>query len=506
MEEQLLPIVQFGKYKGKSVLELLADTKYVEWFKQQSGFSTQKQYKQIYNIVVHQTIPTTNSSKTPEHNKLQNLFLDKSNQHKLLSLLFNKDLSIINNLFADDDITRCFGINVIPEFTNKLDRTTIKFEDKFNWDLVLYYHDFQSFTITSKLEAELIDKEKYKEQYDIDQKQIYLDAIQKHDEIIKIREVIDKEQREDFETKMKNYIEQRDNNQREVNEYNHELQKYIKIRLNYEFMKFKELCVELILNVPFGKNYDLFCSLRAKSYSCQTEKGRHAVSDCHNYISYLCEHNFVSENEKETYGKIICDKLDNIMEEWENNNISLIPKETKKIKVPVPFDKNKTIYSYNYKDLTGYGNLENIDYLKRNKKRYEENYLCNYENNFNEHYEKYRLQYYSDIIKKYCSEGIYVEKINENQYKISIDICGYYSAVCCELKPTLSDDYPAVLRKLNTQIELTRNDKTNFSKLNKKFILIIESFTSDHVSKKQLITIFKQSNIKIVFTDEIFKP
>lgn len=144
--------------------------------------------------------------------------------------------------------------------------------------------------------------------------------------------------------------------------------------------------------------------------------------------------------------------------------------------------------------------------MKRNKKRYEENYLCNYENNFNEHYEKYRLQYYSDIIKKYCSEGIYVEKINENQYKISIDICGYYSAVCCELKPTLSDDYPAVLRKLNTQIELTRNDKTNFSKLNKKFILIIESFTSDHVSKKQLITIFKQSNIKIVFTDEIFKP
>ena len=82
MEEQLLPIVPFGKYKDKSVLELLADEKYVEWLKQQSWFSNQKQ---IYNIVVYQTIPTTNNSKTPEHNKLQNLFLDKSNQHKLIS-------------------------------------------------------------------------------------------------------------------------------------------------------------------------------------------------------------------------------------------------------------------------------------------------------------------------------------------------------------------------------------------------------------------------------------
>ena len=81
MEEQLLPIVPFGKYKDKSVLDLLADEKYVEWLKQQSWFSNQKQ---IYNIVVHQTIHTTNNSKTPQHNKLQNLFLDKSIQNKII--------------------------------------------------------------------------------------------------------------------------------------------------------------------------------------------------------------------------------------------------------------------------------------------------------------------------------------------------------------------------------------------------------------------------------------
>lgn len=154
--------------------------------------------------------------------------------------------------------------------------------------------------------------------------------------------------------------------------------------------------------------------------------------------------------------------------------------------------------------IKGYS-LDNIYKLKQEKKEYENKYIKDYENNFNKHYEKYRLQYYRDIIKKYCNKKVYVDKINENQYVISIDICRYDYAVCCELKPTLSDDYPVVLRKLKTQIELTQNDKTNFKNLNKKYILIIGSFTSIHVSKEQLITIFKQSNIKIIFTDEIFE-
>ena len=155
IEEQLLPIVPFGRYKDKSVLDLLADEKYVEWLKQQTWFKNQKQ---IYNIVVHQTISTTNNSKTPEHNKLQNLFLDESNQQKLLSKIFNHDLTCAINFCADPNIIRCFGENIIPEFINKLDNTTIKFEDKFNWDLVIYYNDRQKIEIISNLETELIDK------------------------------------------------------------------------------------------------------------------------------------------------------------------------------------------------------------------------------------------------------------------------------------------------------------------------------------------------------------
>ena len=94
-------------------------------------------------------------------------------------------------------------------------------------------------------------------------------------------------------------------------------------------------------------------------------------------------------------------------------------------------------------------------------------------------------------------------------------MCDNRMAVCCELKPTLSDDYPCVLRKLKTQIELIKNDqqtrkdgllKSIFATYALVYVLIIGSFTSIHVSKEQLITIFKQSNITIVFTDNIFEP
>jgi hypothetical protein len=58
----------------------LKDTNYLEWCKQQDWF---KKYPIVYNICVNQTIVNQNeNSKTPEHNKIQNLFLEKENQNK----------------------------------------------------------------------------------------------------------------------------------------------------------------------------------------------------------------------------------------------------------------------------------------------------------------------------------------------------------------------------------------------------------------------------------------
>lgn len=86
MSTQSLPIVPFGKYKGKPVTDLLADPKYLEWCKQQSWF---EKYQVVYNICVNQTISSNDTnSKTPAHNKLQNLFLRKENVKKLVKQFY----------------------------------------------------------------------------------------------------------------------------------------------------------------------------------------------------------------------------------------------------------------------------------------------------------------------------------------------------------------------------------------------------------------------------------
>jgi hypothetical protein len=61
------------------------------------------------------------------------------------------------------------------------------------------------------------------------------------------------------------------------------------------------------------------------------------------------------------------------------------------------------------------------------------------------------------------------------------------------------------LRNLQTQIELTKNDKQpRFGNNIYYYLLVIGSFTSSVATKEELITIFKQYDIKILFTDEIF--
>jgi hypothetical protein len=123
-----------------------------------------------------------------------------------------------------------------------------------------------------------------------------------------------------------------------------------------------------------------------------------------------------------------------------------------------------------------------------------------------------KLRYLYNILGKYGFKYSYGETVimlelhiakneDKNSYNALIAKQINDSKICCELKPTLSDDYPCVLRKMKTQIELTQTDK----KLGgSKYILIIGSFTSKHTTKEQLITIFAQSSITIIFTDELF--
>jgi uncharacterized protein (DUF3820 family) len=57
MDIQSLPLVPFGKYKGQPITNLMNDTKYLEWCKQQEWF---QKFPIVYNICVNQIISTSN--------------------------------------------------------------------------------------------------------------------------------------------------------------------------------------------------------------------------------------------------------------------------------------------------------------------------------------------------------------------------------------------------------------------------------------------------------------
>ena len=109
-----LPIVPFGKYKGQPITSLLNDTKYLEWCKLQEWF---QKFPVVYNICVNQTLATNNqNTKTPEHNQIQNLFLENKNVEKLLRLLYEQ--------FR-------FRKNVSYSSARS------EFEGSFNWDIII---------------------------------------------------------------------------------------------------------------------------------------------------------------------------------------------------------------------------------------------------------------------------------------------------------------------------------------------------------------------------------
>ena len=104
MDAQSLPIVPFGKYKGQPITTLINDTKYLEWCKQQEWF---QKFPIVYNICINQQISQNNpNSKTPEHNKLQNLFLEEENVKTLLKHV-NKQSK---NVYSEIGICKVEGI------------------------------------------------------------------------------------------------------------------------------------------------------------------------------------------------------------------------------------------------------------------------------------------------------------------------------------------------------------------------------------------------------------
>jgi hypothetical protein len=82
MENILIP---FGKYKGQPLEVMAQDQQYMEWIQQQ-GWLAEK-YPQINTLIINNF---KEPSETPDHNKIQGMFLDMDFISKLVVLYLNK--------------------------------------------------------------------------------------------------------------------------------------------------------------------------------------------------------------------------------------------------------------------------------------------------------------------------------------------------------------------------------------------------------------------------------
>jgi uncharacterized protein (DUF3820 family) len=114
---------------------------------------------------------------------------------------------------------------------------------------------------------------------------------------------------------------------------------------------------------------------------------------------------------------------------------------------------------------------------------------------------KYRLE---ETKKRIYNGRHYID--DSYEYHLIFDgFCVEEAHIHLELKPTLGDDYPEVLRKMKTQIQLTINgDKTKNYEKEDSYAIVIGNFESRTTSEEQLIEIFGQTGIKVLFSRDLF--
>jgi hypothetical protein len=84
-------VVPFGKYRGQPVDVMLADRGYLEWIMAQPGIMTmiQGKYPALLNII---TVGAPTTDDTPEHNKLQAMFLNREFQYAFVETVLGKSV------------------------------------------------------------------------------------------------------------------------------------------------------------------------------------------------------------------------------------------------------------------------------------------------------------------------------------------------------------------------------------------------------------------------------
>lgn len=395
-----IPLVPFGKYKGKPVTEFLADKNYVSWAKQQGLFEKFT----INNInIVQQS--SNQDSPTPEHNKFQNLFLEECFRSTFVDkyIEFKKQFE---KLYENQDFIKYFG-------ESKFNITTsVVFETLHtNWDVLLSasFSDIKS-----------------------DETEVYKIFRQEQD-------LIHDQKIHDFE-----------------------IEKSRRDTIYEEYLvKFQE-GIDGVMR-KWKKNI-----MSLHRFECNDKKCNKNHQNFHDV--HLCY---------------------DVYQTFSNQNKYRQPREK-------PLENGHELKSYDHDKMfvSCYSWIDDFESKHTN-------YLKNYEKTINEIFYKNRKIFYKNMFGSLT--GIKCYDIGDNFYDSQSYDCTSYTisinsfSIACELKPTIGDEYPCILRKFKEQRDKTRKSKQHDATY---YILAFKNLTAETVSYVQLQEIFKQSDIPILMINE----
>jgi|DEB0MinimDraft_6_1074348.scaffolds.fasta_scaffold43915_2 uncharacterized protein (DUF3820 family) len=122
--------------------------------------------------------------------------------------------------------------------------------------------------------------------------------------------------------------------------------------------------------------------------------------------------------------------------------------------------------------------------------------------------EKYPSVFYEDklyekVVKERLRDEFHEEQkeFSKKHFKIK-DARRIRHYFYIEIKPILSDDYPNVLRKMIQQVDFL--NKKRLHQYEREIILLVKDFSSSVTSKDELISIFKQHKINVLFVKDLY--
>lgn len=388
--------VPFGKYKGQPLSTFYADTRYVEWCRQQPGLVSR--YPSVFS-----TPSRIYDNPTPVHNTLQNLFLDHKYRDKLFKQVSPfKYLEALYNtqMYKEHFRDQRFNLAIPP--------SKVTFEGKYNWDAHISYHQENNEIVSIKMD----DMPDYQDCIKISTN-IYHQQIELFEHKITIRERYDLLRQQEY-TK---YVHQHDN-------------------LITTFCRENNLSKE---NYSW-KDTLLFCAPWNTSL-----------------LNKLKVHN---------------QQVDNLF----HNRNCLLDNCSSPPSCQTPFQLSTALKVELSDTILNSGEwIDSVPIIKDK--------MIKYINNQSLHI-KY-FEYKSAILKSVFKDC----DITHRYDRIIITLKDIH--LLCEIKTLLGDDYPCVLRKMIKQ------------KTEGILILLIKDFNSRAATCEQLIEIFKQSDILVIFFDEI---